>query len=169
MTDLPEIKTETQGRGGMGTGTKIILGFIVVVIVVGLLAALTLTVAVLDTPAGTSFPYSTTYRISVPDGEPLTVGTTRILVMTMPDGADVSVDGNKEKLIAGQERVINPRYAQVTALGIPLMDTDFQVTLKYLGPQGKNALFDMTVRTSKQVPEMIIRKIIPPGMNAQPE
>ena len=167
MTDSIE-KKETPVKTGMGTGTKIILGLIGLVIIVGLLAALTLTIAVLDSPAGTTFPYSTTYRVSLPDGEPVTVGSTKILVMTMPDGVDVSVDGNKEKLVIGQERVINPRYARVMALGIPLMDTDFQITLKYLGPSGKNALFDMTIRTSKQIPEMVISKIIPPSMGAQP-
>ena len=167
MTDTIE-KKEAPAKTGMGTGTKIIIGLIGIVIVVGLIAALTLTVAVLDSPTGTTFPYSTTYRVSLPDGEPVSIGTTKILVMTMPDGVDVSVDGNKEKLVAGQERVINPRYARVMALGVPLMDTDFQITLKYLGPSGKNALFDMTIRTSKQIPEMVISKIIPPSMGAQP-
>jgi len=48
------------------------------------------------------------------------------------------------------------------------MDTDFQISLKYLGTTGNNAMFDMTVKTSRQVPEMVISKLIPPGMNAQP-
>ena len=167
MTDTME-KKEIPAKSGMSTGTKIILGLVGLVIVVGLLAALTLTVAVLDTPAGTSFPYSTTYRVSLPDGQPVTVGSTKILVMTYENEVVTEVDGVKEKLVVGQERVINPRYARVSALGVPLMDTDFQITLKYLGTSGKNALFDMNIRTSKQIPEMVISKIIPPGMNAVP-
>lgn len=159
---------EIQKKAGWGLGTKIIVGIIGLIIVVGLLAALTLTVAVLESPAGTSFPYSTTYRVSVPDGEPIMIGSTKILVMTYEDEIVSEVDGVKEKLFVGQERIINPRNARVTALGIPLMDTDFQMTLRYLGPSGNNALFDLTVKTSKQVPELVITKLIPPSMNAVP-
>lgn len=161
-------KKSPQETAGWGMGTKIIVGIIGLIIVVGLLAALTLTVAVLDTPAGTSFPYSTTYRVSVPDGEPVSVGTTKILVLTYENEAVTEVDGVKEKLVVGQERVISPRYARVSALGVPLMDTDFQITLKYLGTSGDKALFDMTIKTSKQVPELVISKLIPPSMNAVP-
>jgi hypothetical protein len=166
MTNTTE--KSDSGSTGWGLGTKILVGIIAVIVVVAVLAVVTLTVAVIDSQTGTSFPYSTTYRVSLPDGEPVTIGTTKILVMTMPDGVDVSVDGTKEKLAVGQERIINPRYARVSALGVPLMDTDFRITLKYLGPSGKNALFDMNIQTSKQVPEMVISKLIPPGMGAQP-
>jgi len=160
--------TSNSVSAGWGLGTKILVGIIALVVIVSVLAVITLTVAVIDSQTGTSFPYSTTYRITLPDGEPVSVGSTKILAMTMPDGVDVSVDGNKEKLMVGQERIISPRYARVSALGVPLMDTDFRITLKYLGPSGKNALFDMNIQTSKQVPEMVISKLIPPGMGAQP-
>ena len=162
------LEKSDSGKAGWGLGTKILLGVIAIIVVVSLLAVVTLTVAVIDSQTGTSFPYTTTYRVTLPDGEPVTIGTTKILAMTMPDGVDVSVDGNKEQLAIGQERVISPRYARVQALGVPLMDTDFQITLKYLGPSGNNALFDMTVKTSKQIPEMVVRKLLPPSMNAQP-
>ncbi|MEI7857785.1 MAG: hypothetical protein WCH85_09815 [Methanomicrobiales archaeon] len=160
-------KSEPSESSGWSPGTKVLVGIIAVVAVVSILAVITLTVAVIDSQTGTSFPYSTSYRVSLPDGQPVTIGTTKILALTMPDGVDVSVDGTKEKLAVGQERIINPRYARISALGVPLMDTDFQITLKYLGPSGTNALFDMTVRTSKQVPEMVISKLIPPSMGAQ--
>ena len=137
-------------------------------VVVSILAVVTLTVAVIDSQTGTSFPYVTTYRISLPDGQQVTIGNIKILALTMPDGVDVSVDGTKEKLTVGQERIIKPRYARITALGVPLMDTDFRITLKYLGPSGSNALFDLTIKTSKQVPDLVISKLIPPNMGAQP-
>ncbi|PKL65714.1 MAG: hypothetical protein CVV32_00495 [Methanomicrobiales archaeon HGW-Methanomicrobiales-3] len=169
MTDTPTEKTEKKEQsGGLGFKTKILLGIIALIVVVALLAVVTLTVAVIDSQTGTSFPYSTTYRVSIPDGEPVTMGTTKILVLTFENEAVTEVDGVKEKLVVGQERVISPRYARVSSLGVPLMDTDFQITLKYLGTSGNNALFDMTVKTSKQVPELVISKLIPSGMNAVP-
>jgi hypothetical protein len=168
MTDITTEKTTPNEKAGWGLGTKILLGIIALVVVISLIAVVTLTVAVLDTQTGTSFPYSTTYRVSIPDGKPITMGTTEILVMTYENEAVMSVGGQKEKLVVGQERVINPKSATISALGFKLMDTDFQITLKYLGASGKNALFDMTVKTSKQIPEMVISKLIPEGMGAQP-
>ena len=159
---------KASGQAGWGTGTKVLVGIIALVAIISVLAVITLTVAVIDSQTGTSFPYSTTYRVSIPDGEPVTIGTTKILVMTIDNEAITEVDGNKEKLVVGQERVITPRYARISALGVPLMDTDFQITLKYLGTSADNALFDMTVQTSKQVPEIVIRKLIPSSMNAVP-
>lgn len=167
MTDSKE-KPESQDKQGWSTGTRVLVGIIALVIVIGTLAIVTLTVAVIESETGTSFPYSTTYRVSIPDGQPVTIGSTNILVMSYGNEVVTEVDGVKEKLVAGQERVISPRYARVTALGIPLMDTDFQITLTYLGTSGKNALFDMKVKTSKQIPEIVVSKLIPPSMNAQP-
>jgi sporulation-control protein spo0M len=122
----------------------------------------------MEKETGTSFPYSTSYRVSLPDGEPVTIGNSKIIVMVMGDSVDTSVDGNKEELAVGQERVISPHFARISALGVPLIDTDFQITLKYLGASGNNALFDMTVKTSQQVPELVLRRLIPANMNAQP-
>ena len=167
MTNTAE-KTDSSGKAGWGTGTKILIGIIGLVVVISVIAVVTLTIAVINSQTGTSFPYSTSYRVTLPDGEPVTIGSTRILVVTYENEAVTEVDGVKEKLMVGQERVISPRYARISALGVPLMDTDFQITLKYLGTSGKNALFDLTVKTSKQVPEMIIRRLLPPNMNAQP-
>ena len=166
MTDT--IEKTGSAKAGWSTGTKILVGIIAFVVVVALLAVVTLTVAVIDSQTGTSFPYITTYRVSLPDGETVNVGTTKILALAMPDGVDVSVDGNKEKLVVGQERIISPHYARVSALGVPLMDTDFQITLKYLGTSGTSDLFDLNVKTSKQIPDLVIRKLLPPNMNAQP-
>ena len=56
--------------------------------------------------------------------------------MVIGDSVDTSVDGTKEKLVVGQERVISPHFARISALGVPLIDTDFQITLKYLGFRG---------------------------------
>ena len=167
MSDIPENVEAKKTKGG-GIGVKILLGFILLVFLIGILVALTLTIGVMEKETGTSFPYSTSYRVSLPDGEPVTIGNSRIIVMVMGDSVDTSVDGNKEELAVGQERVISPHFARISALGVPLIDTDFQITLKYLGASGNNALFDMTVKTSQQVPELVLRRLIPANMNAQP-
>jgi len=155
-------------KQGWSLGTRILLWLIAIVVIVGVIAILTLSVAVLDTPTGNSFPYTTTYRVSIPDSQPISIGSSKILVLTMGNEVDTSVDGVKERLAVGQERTISARYARISALGMPVIDTDFQIVLKYIGSSGSNALFDMRVMTSRQVPEILIRQIIPPGMGAQP-
>jgi hypothetical protein len=159
---------EAKDKKGWSTGTKILLGIVVAVVLVAIIAAITLTVAVLDTKAGTQFPYVTSYRVTLPDGEPVTIGNSRIVTMSYNNEMVADVDGTREKLVVGQERVISPRHAQVTVLGIPLIDTDFQITLTYRGTDGKNTLFDMTVKTSRQIPEMVLSRLIPANMNARP-
>jgi len=165
---MVDISQTPQVNKGWSTGTKALVGIIVLVLVIATLAVFTLTVAVLETRAGTEFPYTTNYRVTLPDGQPVTIGNSHILVTSYNDELIADVDGTKEKLIVGQQRVISPRHAQVTVMGIPVIDTDFQITLTYLGSTGSNANFDMSVKTSTQVPEFVVRRLIPSSMNAQP-
>jgi hypothetical protein len=160
--------SEKKEDKGWSLGTRVLVGIIALIAIVSVIAVVTLTVAVIDSQTGTSFPFSTSYRVSLPDGEQVTIGNTKIVVLVIGNEVDTSVDGAKERLAIGQERVISPHYARISALGIPLIDTDFQITLKYLGASGNNAQFDMTVKTSRQIPEMVIRRLIPANMNAQP-
>jgi len=160
---------ESKDKKGWSTGTKVLVGVIAIIVLVAIVAVFTLTIAVLDSDAGTQYPYVTTYTVSLPDGEPVTIGNTRIVVMSYDNEVLTDVDGNKEKLTLGQQRVISPHSARISALGIPLLDTDFQITLTYLGTSGKNALFDLTLKTSKQIPDLVLRQLIPAKMNAQPK
>jgi len=91
---------------------------IAIVVIVAVIAVLTLSVAVIDTPTGNSFPYTTTYRVSIPDSQPISIGSSKILVLTMGNEVDTSVDGVKERLAIGQERTISARYARISALGM---------------------------------------------------
>jgi hypothetical protein len=165
---MVDISQTPQVNKGWSTGTKALVGIIVLVLVIATLAVFTLTVAVLETRAGTEFPYTTNYRVTLPDGEPVTIGNSHILVTSYNNELIADVDGTREKLVVGQQRVISPRHAQVTVMGIPVIDTDFQITLTYLGSTGSNANFDMSVKTSTQIPEFVVRRLIPPSMNAQP-
>jgi hypothetical protein len=167
MADVTK-KPESPGKSGWSTGTKVLVGIVVLIVVIATLAVVTLTIAVLDTNVGTEFPYTTNYRVTLPDGEPITIGSSHILVTSYNNELIADVDGTKEKLVVGQQRVTSPRHAQVTVIGMPVIDTDFQITLTYLGSTGSTANFDMSVKTSTQVPELVIRRLIPPTMNAQP-
>ncbi|GAB6284799.1 MAG: hypothetical protein STSR0009_09990 [Methanoregula sp.] len=162
------VEAESEGLKGLGKGTKILVGVIIAIVLIALVAVFTLTIAVMETDAGGQFPYVTTYRVTLPDGEPVSIGNTRISVMAYENEVVTDVDGTKEKLVVGQQRVISPHKARVVALGVPVMDTDFQIVLTYRGQTGKNANFDLTLKTSQQVPEVLLRRLLPQNMNAQP-
>lgn len=157
-----------EEKAGWSTGTKALVGVIVLVLVIGTLAIFTLSVAVVESQSDSEFPYTTTYRVSLPDGVPVTIGNSHILVASYNDELFCDVDGTKEKMVVGQQRVISPRHAIVTVAGISAIETDFQITLTYLGSTGSTANFDMSVKTSRQIPEFVISKLIPSSMNARP-
>ncbi len=157
-----------EEKKGWSLGTRVLLGIIAIIVIISVIAVLTLSVAVIDRASGSSFPYTTSYRVSLPDGQTVTIGNSKILVLAIGNEVDTSVDGSKERLAIGQERVISPRTARITALGFPVLDTDFRISLTFIGTSGTNDLFDMKIMTSQQVPEMVIRQLIPPGMGAQP-
>jgi len=165
---MADVTQNTAGKQGWSTGTKVLLGIIALVVVISVFAILTLTIAVLDSKAGTEFPYTTTYKVSLPDGQPITIGNSHILVLSNNNELIADVDGTREKLVVGQERVLSPRHARITVAGVSLLETDFQITLIYRGSTGDTANFDMTVKTSRQVPEFVISRLIPSAMNAQP-
>jgi hypothetical protein len=167
MPDNP-VEAESERLTGLSTRAKTLMGIVIAIFIIALAAAFTLTVAVMETQGGTNFPYVTSYKVTLPDGQPVSIGNTRITVMTYGNELVTDVDGTKEKLVIGQQRVISPHSARITALGLPLMDTDFQITLTYLGQTGNNANFDLTVKTSKQVPAFVLGHLIPANMNAQP-
>lgn len=162
--------SDSKGKesGGMGTGTKIVLGIIAIVIVLLVAAFLTITVTTTSVPESASFPYTTTYAVSFPEGETIAIGNTRILVLSYNNEMVADVDGEREKLVIGEDRVIAPRHARVTTLGIPVLDTDFQILMKYKGTRENRAYFDLVVKTEKQFPDYLLRRLLPKEIDARP-
>ena len=57
--------------------------------------------------------------------------------------------------------MISPRHAKITVLGIPLYNADFQFTLQDLGSTGTTDNFNLTVKTSQQVPTFLLDRLMP--------
>jgi len=168
MTDHPP-RAAARGDGGMPNKTKLLLGVIAgIIIVIVAVALLTFSVTVTTDVSGKSLPYVTHYTVALPDGEAVTIGSSRIAVMAYNDSVTTDVDGNREQLVVGQTRVISPRHAKITTIGIPLYDADFQFTLTYLGSTGTKDNFDLTVKTSQQVPSFLLDRLMPASVNAVP-
>jgi hypothetical protein len=171
MTEEQSIqpKSGKQDSGGMGTGTKILIGIIILIIVLLTSAVLLLNVTVVGADSDVTYPFSTMYGVSFPEGQTITVGNMRVLVLSFENELISDIDGSREKLVVGEDRKLSERRAKITAFGIiPIADTNFQITLKYKGERENRAYFDMTLRTSKQVPDFLIKRLLPAEIDARP-
>jgi hypothetical protein len=164
-----EERAREKPKGGLGTGTKIVISLIVLAIIVVVLAILTLSVSVTNAAPGISLPFTTNYGVSFPEGKTITIGNTHVTVLSYQNELISDIDGDRQKLVVGEDRVVAERHAVITTLGaITLMDTDFHINLKYRGDLENRAYFDMAVHTSRQVPEMLLHQLLPAEIDARP-
>jgi len=156
-------------REGLGTGIKIVLGVAGLAIVLIAIALLTLSVTVTDDTSGLSLPFTTNYGVSFPDGQPTTIGNVHITTLSSGDLIITDVDGVKQNMIVGDSLKITPRRAVISTLGaVSLVDTTFQINLTYNGERESRAYFDMAVHTSKQVPDYLLKLLLPNDIDARP-
>jgi hypothetical protein len=159
---------ETQKKG-LGTGMTIVISLVVLALILGVAALLTLSVSVSNVSAGTPLSFTTNYGVTFPEGQPISMGNSQITVLSYQNELISDIDGDRQKLVEGENRVITERRAVISSLGvITLVDTHFQVDLKYKGNRDNQAYFDMAIHTSQQVPDMLLKKLLPPEINAQP-
>jgi hypothetical protein len=78
------------------------------------------------------------------------------------------VDGNREKLVIGEERRFAERRVRVTTHGFPILETNFRIVMNYKGTWENRAYFDLTIQTEKQVPEFLVKRLLPPAVDARP-
>lgn len=166
---IGEERNREGQKEGLGTGIKIILGLAGLAIIVALLAFLTLSVSV--TPASTQYalPFTTNYAVTFPEGQPVSIGNSQMTVLTFENEIISDIDGNKQKLVDGETRTIAERRAVITTFGvIKVLDTNFLINLKYKGNRDNLAYFDMSIQTSQQVPDMLLKQLLPAEIHAQP-
>lgn len=162
-------KQREERKDGWGTGMKIVISLIVLALIVIVVAFLTMSVSVTNVSASDSLPFTTNYGVSFPEGQTITIGNTHISVLSYQNELTSDIDGDRQKLVVGDNRVISERRAVITTLGaIPLMDTHFQINLKYKGELDNRAYFDMAVHTSQQVPDMLLKQLLRPDIDARP-
>jgi len=159
---------ETQ-KGGSGMGVKIVLSLVVLAIIVAAVGYLTLSVSVMSVTPGNALPFTTNYAVTFPEGQPITIGSSSITVLSFQNEIISDIDGDRQKLVEGEDRVISERRAVITTLGVvKLVDTNFLINLKYKGNRDNLAYFDMAIHTSQQVPDMLLNRLLPPEIHAQP-
>ena len=166
---LEQEKARQKEKARSGNGIKYTIYLIVLVIIIAAVAWLSLTVTVSEVDPGASLPFTTSYGVSFPEGQTITIGNTHINVLSYQNELISDIDGEREKLVIGEDRVISERRAVITTLGaITLMDTNFKINLKYKGERDNRAYFDMAVHTSRQVPDMLLKQLLPAEIDARP-
>ena len=156
-------------KGGLGTGVKVVISLIVLAIVIAVVAWFSVNVTVTNVTPGNALPFTTNYGVSFPQGQAITIGNTHISVLSYQNEIISDIDGDRQKLVIGEDRIIGERRAVIITLGtITLMDTNFKIDLKYKGERDNRAYFDMAVHTSRQVPDMLLKQMLPPEIDARP-
>jgi hypothetical protein len=59
------------------------------------------------------------------------------------------------------------RRGKITAFGISILDTNYIIKLTYKGERDNRAYFDMVVLTSKQVPDILLNRLLPTEIDAR--
>jgi hypothetical protein len=154
---------------GWGMGVKIIASLVVLAIIVAVVALLTLSVSVMPATTNYALPFTTNYAVTFPEGQAIAIGSSQMTVLSYQNELISDIDGDRQKLVIGEDRVISQRRALITTFGVvKLMDTNFQINLKYKGNRDNLAYFDMSIHTSQQVSDMLLNRLLPAEIHAQP-
>jgi hypothetical protein len=163
---LEQERARQKAKGG--SVIWIVIALVVIVIVFAAIAWFSMSETVTSVTPGTPLPFTTNYAVSFPEGQTTTLGNSRINVMWFENELITDIDGAKQKLVVGEERNISERRGIMKALGvITLMDTNYAINLKYKGERDGRAYFDMAVQTSKQVPDILLKRMLPPEIDAR--
>jgi hypothetical protein len=152
------------------SGLRWILYAVVVLLVILAAAYLTIGVVITEAPPAAAYPYTTTYQVSLPNSEMVTVGNTEIIAIPSEDGSQVSLSINKEPkdIGKGETKTIQERQATITVLWLPITVFDFRIDATYLGQSGAASQFYLAFKTSRQVPSFLIERLLPPNVQARP-
>ncbi|MDD4254438.1 MAG: hypothetical protein PHP59_03590 [Methanofollis sp.] len=161
----PPPAPEPVKKGGK---KRVVLGVLGLLLLLAVAAVFTLDVEIGSPTPGTIYPYMTTYNAWFPDGEPVTVGNARMMVLSYDNELILDVNGNREKLVVGDEKEVAEHHASMKVFGVTLLSTDFKMLMKYRGlVEGKENFF-LSVKTSRQVPEFVVGLLLPKEIQAQP-
>jgi hypothetical protein len=162
-------KSREKPAGGWGMGMKLIVSLIVLALIVVVVALLTLSVSVMPVATSYALPFTTNYAVTFPEGQSIAIGNSHMTVLSYQNELISDIDGDRQKLVVGEDRVISERRAVITTFGvITLMDTNFKINLKYKGNRDNLAYFDMAIHTSQQVPDLLLKQLLPAEIHAQP-
>lgn len=151
-------------RSLMGVG-------LIILVVMGVLTALILTLTIAaDQPgvSGATYPYSTTFRVSLPEGETVRVGDLDILALKAGDTIALRIGDRREEMDPGETRDVADRTVAVKALGQTVFQTGYRLKVTWTGMEGRDLIFRVTLLSSRQIPDWLISRVMPAEIQAVP-
>jgi hypothetical protein len=164
---MEQERARQKAKGGSVTGVKIVILLIVLVIAAAAIAWFSVRGTNTSVTPGIALPFTTNYAVSFPEGQTVTLGNNHLNILSVQNEVITDIDGDRQKLVVGEKRVIPERRGKITILGVTLLDTNYVITLTYKGERDNRAYFDMAVQTSKQVPDMLLKRLLPPEIDAR--
>lgn len=146
----------------------LVLAAIGVLLLVGIAAVLSFSVAISPSTGNATYPYTVIYDVIFPAAEPVPIGNITLVAIPYPDRVSLSVDKVPYDIPINQTRQVSAKHATVTLLGVGLLSFDFVLEAEYLGMVGQDAHFELGIRTSEQIPKFLIDRLLPPSVRARP-
>jgi len=144
------------------------IAILCIVLIVIAAALVTLTVqADLPPEPGTTYPYTTTYAVLIPEGKPVSIAGMEIIVLASGDEMLMRIGDRTEKFVVGETKTISERHAVFRTLGIGIFSTNYRIGATYRGKSGGLADFYIVIATSRQVPSFLIERVLPPSIQAR--
>ncbi len=160
---------DTQVEKGHQNLVILIIAVIILIVILAVAGWSTLSLSATAISDNASlYPYTVTYDVLMPEGEPVSIGGTDLIFLTAGNEALMKIGDNREKLNPDEVRTITKRKAVIKTLGVPVIETNYQVDVRYLGIKDGKAHFLMKVMTSRQVPELLLAKVLPSSIKAVP-
>ena len=98
------------------------IAILCIVLIVIAAALVTLTVqADLPPEPGTTYPYTTTYAVLIPEGKPVSIAGMEIIVLASGDEMLMRIGDRTEKFVVGETKTISERHAVFRTLGIGIL------------------------------------------------
>lgn len=149
---------------------KIIGGIIVVILLAFVVLIASSSVSVGPSSGAASYPYTTTYSVWFPLGQPVSFNNNELIALSMDNEMLISINGQTSKLVAGVPIAIGEQSATLTTLfgKVPVTTINYKVTLEYQGNTAENqAYFKMLIQTDKSIPEFVVKFLLPKNVIAQ--
>lgn len=161
---------QESGRRVRGHKKIIVLG--IIILILGCLGAgvmMTLTV-IPDQPAspGAGYPYAISFQVSLPEGDGVKIGNLDILALQTGDQIALRIGDHREVMSQGERREVAARTATVQTLGYPVFQTGYRLNATWTGMKERNAVFRVTLETSRQIPEYLINRVMPAKIQITP-
>ena len=138
---------------------------IILAALVSVVSLISLKMIIITMAKGASMPFTHWYGVSFPVGKTIKIGDIPVRVLPEKDHLIADIDGERQKLTVNDDKIIPPRRALLTTLGIiTLIDTDIQIDLTYKGERDYLAFYEIAVHTSRLVPNIFIRQLLSPDI-----